>query len=401
MVFQGVAKKPTALLLAQLAVLLLSTTVVFIEAGEQAVLERFGKPVAGGVLEPGAHFKLPWPADKLYRYHTEQIQSFSVGYTMDAEDDRQRTILWTVPHAKEQNFLVGNRVLASVADGNADPNDTLKAPPVSLITVSIPVQFQITDVLAWAYNNAEPTNLLQSLATRAVVHYLAGVDLNDVMSQERATAAETLRTQIQSAVDEHKLGAKIIFVGLQDIHPPTTVAGDYEKVVGAEQTKLRRSLAHKLTPSATSPWLARVPSRPRIPLRLRGNASKSRLWRARRCSRTRFLRSPPPRRFTSSARISRTSPLRRRRLAQICPARHEHVGRDDLQPGRQDPRRPFESGSPPRVIVMKRNILTLAVAAVLIVIFVLLLFVFQVRQSEVAVVTTFGKPTSMAEPARI
>ena len=40
---------------------------------------------------------------------------------------------------------------------------------------------------------------------------------------------------------------------------------------------------------------------------------------------------------------------------------------------------------------MKRNLLTLVIGAVLIVIFALLLFVFQVRQSEVAVVTTFGK----------
>jgi len=41
---------------------------------------------------------------------------------------------------------------------------------------------------------------------------------------------------------------------------------------------------------------------------------------------------------------------------------------------------------------MKRNILTLIIGAVLVVIFALLLFVFQVRQSEVAVVTTFGRP---------
>jgi len=41
---------------------------------------------------------------------------------------------------------------------------------------------------------------------------------------------------------------------------------------------------------------------------------------------------------------------------------------------------------------MKRNVMTLAIAAVLILIFALLLFVFQVRKSEVAVVTTFGKP---------
>src|SRR5271154_4818087 len=42
---------------------------------------------------------------------------------------------------------------------------------------------------------------------------------------------------------------------------------------------------------------------------------------------------------------------------------------------------------------MKKNILTVIVGAVLVVIFALLLFVFQVRQSETAVVTTFGKPS--------
>jgi membrane protease subunit HflC len=48
---------------------------------------------------------------------------------------------------------------------------------------------------------------------------------------------------------------------------------------------------------------------------------------------------------------------------------------------------------------MKRNILTVIVGAALVVIFTLLLFTFQVRRSEVAVVTTFGKPArSLMEP---
>jgi membrane protease subunit HflC len=42
----------------------------------------------------------------------------------------------------------------------------------------------------------------------------------------------------------------------------------------------------------------------------------------------------------------------------------------------------------------KRNILTVIVGVVLVIIFVLLLFAFQVRQSEVALVTTFGKPSA-------
>jgi membrane protease subunit HflC len=48
---------------------------------------------------------------------------------------------------------------------------------------------------------------------------------------------------------------------------------------------------------------------------------------------------------------------------------------------------------------MKRNPLNMAVGAVLILIFALLLFLFQVRTSEVVVVTTFGKPSrEITEP---
>jgi len=42
---------------------------------------------------------------------------------------------------------------------------------------------------------------------------------------------------------------------------------------------------------------------------------------------------------------------------------------------------------------MKRNIFTIIIAAVLVIIFALLLFAFQVRRSETALVTTFGKPS--------
>src|SRR5947207_1846158 len=40
---------------------------------------------------------------------------------------------------------------------------------------------------------------------------------------------------------------------------------------------------------------------------------------------------------------------------------------------------------------MKKNLLTIVISAVLALIFVLLLFMFQVRKSEVAVVTRFGR----------
>src|SRR5205807_3766926 len=59
----------------------------------------------------------------------------------------------------------------------------------------------------------------------------------------RAPAAETLRDNIQRAADNRTLGAKIISVGLNDLHPPVKVAPDYEKVISAIHTKQARILA--------------------------------------------------------------------------------------------------------------------------------------------------------------
>src|SRR5579885_351769 len=240
--FQLVRKNLLALVLVQLAVLLLSTCVVFVEAGDQAVLEHWGNPVA--VLDPGAHLKWPWPVDKIRRYRTDQIQSFNVGFAPPPSG--LKVILWSVAHTAETNFLVANRTPTTVqneeetgtqsGETGTGTGPAFKALPVSLINVSIPVQFRITNVMDWAYRTAHPAGLLQDLATREVVRYLAGVDINDLLTHLRLKAAQTLSARIQEAANAHRLGAEILFVGVQDVHPPTQVAGDYERVVGAEQT---------------------------------------------------------------------------------------------------------------------------------------------------------------------
>lgn len=225
----------------QLALLLLSTAFVVIEPGEQGLLERFGKPVPGRtVLNPGLHFTWPWPIDKVYRFRTEQIQSFIVGSVPEEKQAAQRVVLWTVAHSKEENFLVANR---DRSPAPTTPSGQRRTPPVSLITVSTPVQYQVTNLVLWAYENEDAPALLQDLATREVTRYLASVDMTDVMSRSRWEASKELVSRIQAASDERNLGARIISVGLQDLHPPVKVAPDYEKVIGALQTKQAKILA--------------------------------------------------------------------------------------------------------------------------------------------------------------
>jgi len=247
--FQFLQRAFAWIVISQFAILLLSTAFVVIETGEQALLERFGKPVAKrSILEPGWHFKWPWPIDKVHRYRTEQVQTFSIGLEHGEEAEKENTILWTVSHAKEEfNLLVASRETVTNIDA------AKKSPPVNLLSVSIPVQFQITNLTAWAYNNASPDHLLEKIATREVVRFLVNADLNELMSIGRSASADALLTRIQAAADEKQLGARIIFVGLQDIHPPVDVAAHYEKVVGARQSaeaKVNAAKAHAITTNA-------------------------------------------------------------------------------------------------------------------------------------------------------
>jgi modulator of FtsH protease HflK len=228
------------LLLLQLAVLLLSTCFVVIEAGEAGLLERCGRPVPGRTLLPaGLHVKWPWPIDQVYRFRTDQIQRFSIGFTPQDKDEKESIVLWTLAHTKEENFLVANR--GSLETTNQATGK--RTPPVSLVTVSIPVQFQIHDLLKWEYRNEDAAGLLQDLGDREVVRYLAGADLNELMSTRRGEASEELVRRIQRAADERNLGVRIISVGLEDLHPPVKVAPEYEKVIAAIQTKEAKILA--------------------------------------------------------------------------------------------------------------------------------------------------------------
>jgi HflK protein len=218
------------ILLAQVTVLFLSTCFVFVGTGEQALLERLGRPVTGReVLDPGPHLKLPWPIDKVYRYPTERLQKFNIGFVPDDDHDVRQTVLWTVSHYQEEfNLLVATRE-SDIAE------DQDQSVPVNLLSVSIPVQYRIKDLKAWAYNHTDAGDLLEKIATREVIRYLLGVDLIEIMSSGREDAATALRSRIQEHADAREIGVEILFLGLQDIHPPVRVADAFQEVIGASQ----------------------------------------------------------------------------------------------------------------------------------------------------------------------
>jgi len=222
------------LVLVQLSILFLSTCFVFLEPGEQGLLERMGRPVAGReVLGPGPHLKWPWPIDQVRRYQTDRLQHFTVGIVEGEEYEKERVLLWSRTHAQEEfNLLVASRDGTAVGGAAGE-----QAVPVNLLTVKLPVQFQIKDLRAYAYGHADAGETLQAIANAEVTRYLVSVDFDDIMGRGRRRAAQELAQRIQTRADAAGLGVRIVFVGLHGIHPPVKVAPDFEKVFGALQDK--------------------------------------------------------------------------------------------------------------------------------------------------------------------
>ena len=212
------------LLIFQLVVLYAMSCLVFLEPHEEAVLERLGKPRAGAWhLQPGFHLKLPWPFETVQRVPARRVMTAWVGFDAADATNRPAVITWNVPHyRKEDSYVVASRIPAG---GDAVP--------ASLVSINIPIEYRVTNLLAYVYGTREPQTLIEAFANRALTRAAAQHDLSDFLGARRAAIGDTLRTDLQRDVDQAGLGVEILFSGVQGVHPPVQVADAFESVVGA------------------------------------------------------------------------------------------------------------------------------------------------------------------------
>ena len=84
----------------------LSTMLVIVGADEEAIIERFGRPLnRERALQPGLHLKLPWPIDRVCKLKTREIKQINLG---NVTDPGNFALLWTRPHGEEMHFLGGD-----------------------------------------------------------------------------------------------------------------------------------------------------------------------------------------------------------------------------------------------------------------------------------------------------
>jgi len=244
------------LILFSAGTLYLASCIVVVSPSEEAIVERFGNPLAGGdqvrLIGPGFHLKLPWPIDIAYRYPTKQVMELYIGYVPKKDPKTgelvpETKLLWGQSHYEQEYDLL---VAAEYRAEDIGEELMEGAPPVGMVKANIPVQYRIKDLYAYIYGHSDPAKLLEGICYRELARFAASAqvevedrgagqnpDMKSLLGAGRTRAKQVLTKRIQAAADELRLGVEVVFVGLQGIHPPPEVASDYQAVVGAVQEK--------------------------------------------------------------------------------------------------------------------------------------------------------------------
>ncbi|MBO35399.1 MAG: hypothetical protein CMO64_04305 [Verrucomicrobiales bacterium] len=220
--YEFMRKRLGSIVLLQLFVLWLSSSVVIIQPNEVGVVQRGGQPLR---LDPGIRLKLPWPLESVERYHPEEILTLVIGPEQNPERTPETPHLWDVPNVLgyDKNISMRDDLYKTYyltkpsegVEGNAtDPGKG------HMLFGHVTVNYRISNVEQWSRASADPKRALAQIAEREVTRELLLRDANSILTVERGDAAGEILKNIKSTVKEHDLGIDVVGVGLAGLQPP-------------------------------------------------------------------------------------------------------------------------------------------------------------------------------------
>ena len=247
------------LILLQVVILYLMTSIAVVQPGSLGVLERFGVPMnLDRPYKSGLHLKMPWPIDAVREFPVERAQLIEIGFQRHDDSEVDMPVLWTQIHWKQEfPFMVAvpkmsDRLPAELPSEASGEQPDLETAAVSaentatgndcdLLVVAMVVHYRIGDIAKYGYGEAygyqDPRELLECICSQIMLEHAAHCDIQTLMGPGRQGTAKYLKEAIQQEVYDIELGVDIVFVGMESIHPPVDVAESFENVVAAIQQK--------------------------------------------------------------------------------------------------------------------------------------------------------------------
>lgn len=189
---------PWGLVAGGFALVLLGVTSAYrVDAGERAVVTRFGQYHA--TSGPGFHLKLPTPIDQVTKVDFENIRTTPIG----------------------------------TADGDAE--NLMITGDQNIINIAYAVRWRLKNAEDFLFQIADPQGTVRDATESAMREIVGRSTLNNAIGPERAAIAEQVRERVQEILDNYGAGILVQGVDINKADPPAAVDEAFKDVSAAQQ----------------------------------------------------------------------------------------------------------------------------------------------------------------------
>lgn len=188
------------------------TGITQVEPEEQAVVRRFGEPVAR--WGPGLHYALPWGMDRVDRVRVSSVRQVMVGYPPDTD----------------------------YADAGPTPPGQLLSADENLVNLQLAVTYNVGlgegELERYVVQENRVEALLLRVSESLAAEWVAGRVVDDVLLAGSSEMPQWMMRELPARLAEYQLGIQVQQVSVAYLAPPDEVKAAFEAVNRAESQKL-------------------------------------------------------------------------------------------------------------------------------------------------------------------
>lgn len=213
--------------LALLVVLIyLASGITAIKPDEIGVRFRFGA-IVDEHLDPGPHFALPWPFEKIRKVNAMRVYRVEVGFRTDPALLRSVTgLLWEAKHEVPGYQKIYEEAVAFTGDE-------------TLVDIGFVIHYRPLDAVTHLFRVHRIHEIMRGLLESYMREVLATELSSRLMTDDRSRVLKLLKESISKAVERLGLGVEVLAVFCHDVHPPLDAVSAYRDVFSAREDKAK------------------------------------------------------------------------------------------------------------------------------------------------------------------
>ena len=194
---------------------------------EIGIVQRFGRKLQP-YGQPGLHYKLPWPMERLTRVQARRVRVVEIGFRSDASaaGAEPAAYEWNVQHRSGRFQRKPEEALMLTGDQN-------------MIELNATIHYDLARPDEFVFNQLDGEATVRAAAEGAMQSVVTNAALDDVLTTGRLGIEGRVRQELQARLDRYRSGIRVLGVRLEDVHPSLEVVDAFREVSGAFEEKNR------------------------------------------------------------------------------------------------------------------------------------------------------------------